>query len=192
MYAYCENNPVNRVDPSGTIAPAIPVVAGVVAFVLLTIAAGVILLNPASQKSITAGISKMVDSVNRGFANIIDRIQEIPKAEEKEKDITTTPSKPSPTVIYRYYASKTENLAPRPDVDYDGLSFSTRPPRPGVPAVVTTIEEVNATGTLMAFPTSRSHVLVVPVNGTVKQWMDQGQSSIWSRQLSSIVVEWDG
>ena len=53
-------------------------------------------------------------------------------------------------------------------------------------------EQVNATGFLTAIPTGGAHVTVIPTNGTVNQWMSQGQSSIWSQTLSFIVVEWDG
>lgn len=93
-------------------------------------------------------------------------------------------------MIYRYYSSKNENLAPRQGIDYDGLSFSTKPPRPGVSAVVTTVEQVNFTGMLKATLNEGTHATITPVNGTVEQWMKQGQSSIWTRVLSAIVVEW--
>jgi len=53
-------------------------------------------------------------------------------------------------------------------------------------------EAINATGILRAVRTSSSHVLVIPTAGTVKQWMDQGQSSIWTKTFSYIVVEWNG
>ncbi len=43
-----------------------------------------------------------------------------------------------------------------------------------------------------AIQIGRSHVVIVPTNGTVIQWMDQGQCSIWSQTLSNIVIEWDG
>ena len=72
------------------------------------------------------------------------------------------------------------------------LSFRTNPPRPGISAIVTTIGEVNATGNLAAVPTGETHVVIIPTNGTVNQWMSQGQSSEWSQTLSLIVVEWDG
>ena len=203
MFAYCENNPVNRADPSGhswfyvlvacaavvvvcalaVVAAPVLAVAGVVtsvsavatgAFGLATVAAGV--------GAVAAGMS---------IAESIPKSKTASRSKAKEKDITTTKPK-SATPIYRYYSSKTENLAPRPGKDYDGLSFSTIPPRPGISAVVTTIEEINATGILMAMPTGGSHVTVIPTNGSVLQWMSQGQSSMWSQTLSAIVIEWDG
>ncbi len=105
---------------------------------------------------------------------------------------TLAPGPADPTVIYRYHLSKIENLSPRQNIDYDGLSFSTRPPRPGVRAVATTIEQVNATGILIAIPTGGTHVTIIPSNGSVEQWMRQGQNSLWSQTLSSIVVELGG
>ena len=44
-------------------------------------------------------------------------------------------------------------------------------------------------GVLRAIPTSPTHVLIVPVNGNVLDWMAQGMNSIWSQVLSDIVFE---
>ena len=82
-------------------------------------------------------------------------------------------------------------MSPRPKIDYDGLSFFTKPPRIGVSAVFTTIEEINATGILTAIADGGSHVVVIPTNRTVQQWMDQGDNSLWTKVLSSLVIEWD-
>ncbi len=95
----------------------------------------------------------------------------------------------SQTIIYRYYSTKSSNLVPRTGIDYDGLSFSTVPPsKRQYPAVKTTIEAINATGVLTVVQNG-SHVSVVPVNGTVSEWMNQGESSDWTQILSSIVIE---
>ena len=67
-----------------------------------------------------------------------------------------------------------------------------RPPKKGVSAVVTTIQQVNATGLLKVIYTGGTHYLVVPPNGTVIDWMNQGMDSIWSQVLSDVVVEWEG
>lgn len=67
--------------------------------------------------------------------------------------------------------------------------FSTKPPRPGVPAVVTTIEAINSTGALRAFSTGGNHVLVIPINGSVTTWMEQGEFSTWTNVLSNCVSE---
>ena len=52
------------------------------------------------------------------------------------------------TRIYRYYSTKDTNLSPRTGIDYDGLSFSSNPPKAGVKSVTTTIDQVNGTGHL--------------------------------------------
>ena len=83
-------------------------------------------------------------------------------------------------------------MAPRPNIDFDGLSFSTRPPRKGVKAVATTIGIVNSTGMLTAVPTGGTHITIIPTIGTVQEWMNQGHSSVWTQILSNIVIEWDG
>ena len=124
------------------------------------------------------------------IGNLFSKPKTKSDSKANEKDVAIRPT--VPTVIFRYHASKQENLAPRPGIDFDGLSFSTKPPRPGVSAVVTTIEEINSTGILMAIPTGGSHVIVVPTNAPVVQWMRQGQSSIWSFILSRTVTEWNG
>ena len=184
MFAYCENNPVNKFDPTGNFALtatlggiALWKIGGViVGAVTVLVIADTVAKNPPAIPSIS-----------------LPKINVKPKTDSKEKDLAPSIPKdpPKSTPIYRYYSSKTENLAPRPGKDYDGLSFSTTPPRPGVSSVVTTIEEVNATGILVAMPTGGSHVTVMPTNGTVLQWMEQGQSSTWSQTLSNIVIEWD-
>ena len=184
MFAYCENNPVNKFDPTGNFALtatlggiALWKIGGlIIGAVTALVIADTVAKNPPAIPSIS-----------------LPKINVKPKTDSKEKDLAPSIPKdpPKSTPIYRYYSSKTENLAPRPGKDYDGLSFSTTPPRPGVSSVVTTIEEVNATGILVAMPTGGSHVTVMPTNGTVLQWMEQGQSSTWSQTLSNIVIEWD-
>ena len=72
------------------------------------------------------------------------------------------------------------------------MSFSTKPPKNGISAIVTTIEEVNSTGVLMAVQNGSTHVTIRPTNATVLQWMNEGEASIWSQTLSWIVIEWDG
>ena len=105
---------------------------------------------------------------------------------------TKNESSNSQIILYRYYASKTENLSPRVGKDYDGLSFSTLPPRPGIKAVMTTVDAINATGILKAIPTSSVHYIIVPTNATVTEWMVQGQGSLWSYMLSTTVIEITG
>ena len=198
MFAYCLNNPVMYIDSIGyfgewfsefgkalketlnnwgtvyagiatstAIDGPLPIADAAAAFAAMTLTAVVV--------GISAYEASKADSVSISTTD--------------EKDVVKDNSKDLPIVIFRYYSSKTKNLAPRKGVDFDGLSFSTKPPKPGVEAVVTTIEEVNATGILKAIPTGGTHVIIVPVGGTVLQWMEQGQSSIWTQMLSSVVTE---
>ena len=185
MFAYCLNNPINRIDPSGE-------------FALTATLGGMALWKIGAAFISLIGAVVLADTLAKNPPILpslsLPKTQTKPKTDSKPKDIAPTIPKDPPkyTTIYRYYASKTENLAPRIGKDYDGLSFSTKPPRRGVSAVVTTIEQVNSTGVLMAMPTGGSHVTVIPTNGTVIQWMEQGQSSTWSQALASVVFEWDG
>ena len=196
MFAYCGNNPVNKVDSTGEFAIAASVAISGLA--VATTILGVVLARKVSKDMprLIAGLRRMpkLSSIAKPLLEpgylVAPTLKTKSKAKEEEKDITGPSS--SPTTIYRYYSSKTENLAPRPNIDYDGLSFSTNPPRPGISAVVTTIEAVNSTGILQAIPTGGAHVVIIPTTGTVEQWMNQGQNSVWSKTLSSIVLEWDG
>ena len=93
------------------------------------------------------------------------------------------------TKIYRYGYDGPEKLVPTEnDVrnsDNSGLSFSTRP---ASGAAMTTIEEVNATGILIAVRDGRSHVSIYPINGTLAEWRDAGANSIWTQVLVNMVT----
>jgi hypothetical protein len=91
--------------------------------------------------------------------------------------------------ISRCYNAKDTNLSPRTGKDYDGLSFSSNPPKAGVKAVTTTIDQVNGTGHLKVNWTGGDHWVVVPTDTTVINWMYKGMASFWSRVLSGIVTE---
>jgi len=206
MFAYCGNNPVNCSDPSGqfwssvwnyakTVITEIGKAMSALAPAYAACGGLALLDGPAPFGDLLGVAGTALFSIGAVGVGVeqATRIYEKTKTKEKAKEkVAAITSEPSSTVIYRYYASKTENLSPRPKIDYDGLSFSTKPPRSGVSAVVTTIESVNATGILTAIPDGGAHVTIVPTNGTVNQWMDQGQSSIWSQTLAGIVIEWDG
>lgn len=55
--------------------------------------------------------------------------------------------------------------------------------------MLTTIEQVNATGILLAINDHGVHVTIIQTNGTVRQWMIEGGNSIWTQTLSLIVIE---
>ena len=188
MFAYCNNNPVNYVDYSGKLAIVddLPTLCAIFAcfFVVLCLVKDV-----TGDQVLGNLISDFVTQTADAVDNFVSSIKTFSdsKADEKE-GVNQNP--PSGTVIYRYYSSKTGNLAPRVGKDYDGLSFSTIPPINGKPYTVTTIEQINSTGILIA-ERQGTHVSVRPTNGTVLEWMYQGMNSIWSKTLSSIVVEWE-
>ncbi len=191
MFAYCGNNPVNRIDPSGEVWWLL-FADDIFQLALLTLCTiGVVWLaqDAAGDQILGNLFSDIVTQTAKAVDNFVDGIKSFSdsKADEKEE---VNPNPHSGTVIYRYYSSKTENLAPRVGKDYDGLSFSTIPPTNGKPYTVTTIEQINSTGILIA-ERQGNHVSVRPTNGTVLEWMYQGMNSIWSKTLSNIVVEWE-
>ena len=185
MFAYCGNNPINYSDCSGA-SPTAVIEEG-----LKYVVALLAVLDAATPFLEAAAIIGTVFAVGAIALNATQK-------SEKEKakpvaDATTATQNSSDVVIYRYFASKTENLAPRSGRDYDGLSFSTRPPKPGVKAVQTTIGAVNATGILQATLDNKVHVTVKPKGtGTVAMWMAMGQNSPWTQALSLIVIEIEG
>ena len=199
MFAYCENNTVSRVDPTGhfwseiwefaktavteigkAIGVLLPAYAGcggaAVADGPLPIgdiigAAGAILL---TAGAIGYGIYQATQAPS---------ISSIPKAEEKEKDIAAP--LPLPTVIYRYGGTNPR----REKTKKTGLSFSTIP-KPG--AAVTTIEALNATGLVYAVRDGATHVSVRPIGRTMDDWISAGSNSVWTQAVKSVVIKWDG
>lgn len=103
----------------------------------------------------------------------------------KEKDRRI--KKPAPIYIYRYNGTNPGNLIPMAKDKNTGLSFSTIPPINNKTAAVTTIEEVNSTGNLIAVQDGPSHVSIKPRNGTMSDWIKAGTNSIWTKTLKRIV-----
>ena len=186
MFAYCDNNPVNCGDHTGT--QALPFIntletdagsagggGGAITFYLLY--------------WLLELFEKCVDSFTAPAPAISSPRINTDTDEEERIKAAEKSSAPTVTVIYRYHSTKTSNLAPRAGIDFDGLSFSTIPPSANqYPAVMTTIEAVNATGVLSAVRVG-THVSIIPTTGTVGQWMAEGQNSLWSQALSLIVIE---
>ena len=198
MFAYCGNNPVNRVDPTGQFWKE------------LLDAFTQTIQQASGYFAVAAGVSQ-VDTLAPGPADVVSGVLllggvllcagiatytvitaptpsiSIPKTEEKAEVIPTTPS--SSTVIYRYGGTNPGNLTPKAKDKYSGLSFSTVP-MPG--AATTTIEALNATGVVYAVKDGPTHVSVRPVGATMEDWINAGSGSIWTQAVKSVVIKWGG
>ena len=197
MFAYCNNNPVNRIDPYGhfwqelwnAFTQAVQQASGVFA-----LAGGVTQIDspvPGPADLVGAAIAGVTLLVCAGIAiytvaTTPSPTISVPKAEEK--DITVPPPS-SQTVIYRYGGTNPGNLTPKEKDKYTGLSFSTVP-KPG--AAMTTIEALNATGVVYAVKDGATHVSVKPIGGTMEDWINAGSSSHWTQAVKSVVIKWDG
>ena len=75
-----------------------------------------------------------------------------------------------PTFIFRMGSGNGRNLTPRPNIDWDGLSYQLTPPIGSF--TITAMELVNATGVLSAREDRPRHVAVMPVPATrMTEWM---------------------
>ena len=88
-------------------------------------------------------------------------------------------------IFNRYNGTNPGNLTPRAKDKNTGLSFSTIPPINNKTAAVTTIEEVNSTGNLIAVQDGPSHVSIKPRNGTMSDWIKAGTNSIWTKNIKA-------
>ena len=208
MFAYCGNDPINRIDRKGqfwgsiwnfartavtetgkamgAMAPAYAGFGGVAlgdgflpfGDIVALIGAGLI----------TVGAVGMGVSIAAKTSSL-----SISKAEEKSDAVPLVP--PVTIFIYRYGGTNPGNLTPsQRDVDLypitgKGLSFSTVP-KAG--AAMTTIEALNATGVVYAVCDGVGHVSVHPIGGTLEDWHNAGSSAIWITAVKSVVVKWNG
>ena len=211
MYAYCGNEPVNRVDPTGLIFEEI---FGAIEDFFSSIGEGIAAMAPAYAGCATAAAADgplpigdvigatVAIAITAGVAGyeIGERICTLfdskveTKEKEKEKDITMGPPQ-LPTFIYRYGGTNPGNLTPsQRDIALyaatgKGLSFSTVP-KPG--AAMTTIAALNATGVVYAVYDGANHVSVFPIGGSLEDWYNAGPSSAWTAAVKAVVVKWDG
>ncbi len=176
VFAYCANNPVMFKDDSGEFVISISIGIGS----LLTWAAYGI----ATAVGVGAGVAigtAVGNNIRRSTTYVDTRSDS--KAKEKDRRI----KKFAPIYIYRYNGTIPGNLTPRAKDKNTGLSFSTIPPINNKTAAVTTIEEVNSTGNLIAVQDGPSHVSIKPRNGTMSDWIKAGTNSIWTKTLKQIV-----
>ena len=202
MFAYCGNNPVNRVDHTGqfwseiwefakTAVSEIGKAMGVMSPAYAGCGGVAVADGPLPFGDIVAAAGAALLTVGAIGYGIYQATQapavSIPKAEEKAEATPAPP--PTPTVIYRYGGTNPGNLTPKAKDKYTGLSFSTVP-MPG--AAVTTIEALNATGVVYAVQDGPTHVSVRPVGATMEDWINAGSGSIWTQTVKSVVIKWDG
>ena len=205
LFAYCGNNPVNRVDYGGNffaelwdfaqaaaseIGKAIGVMSPAYAGCGgVAVADGPLPFGDIAAISGAALIT--VGAIGYGIyqaatAPAAIAVPEI-KLEVKEKD-GVLPGKPL-TTIYRKGGSNPGNLTPREKdlLDTRGLSFSTFP----YPICVkTTIEELNATGLVYAVQDGATHISVYPVGGSMQDWVEAGANSAWTQAVKSVVSKY--
>ena len=188
MFAYCENNPVNKFDPTGNFALtatlggiALWKIGGlIIGAVTALVIADTVAKNPPSLPSISL---PKIESKSESDSDTKDLAPAIPKDSTKKE-----------TVIYRYGDTNPGNFVPscRDVVTNSGLSFSTIPPPLGCKAAVTTIEALNATGVVRAYQDRIGHVRVDPVVGTLADWRAGGSKHPCTIAVKSVVVKWDG
>ena len=186
MYAYCNNNPINYLDPTGH--SAIGTALYVIAMSIAT--------NPQAIDSTVSTIAGAITAIGGIISSPIDKLTSSTKAVSKSASnvasvakVASSNKSQSDTTIYRYGGANPGNLTPK-EKDYGtGLSFSTIP-KPG--AVQTTINTINSTGILYAIQDKPTHVSVYPIGGTVEGWHNAGPTSVWTQTLKSIVIKWDG
>ena len=194
MFAYCGNNPANRIDPNGHFWSEI---WEFVKTAVSEIGKAINAMSPAYAGCGGAAVADgplpigdaigLVGAVALTLGAIGYGIYQAAKA--PSISISKTDTESSPTVIYRYGGTNPGNLTPREKDKYTGLSFSTVP-MPG--AAMTTIEDLNATGLVYAVRDGVTHVSVRPIGGTMDDWINAGSSSIWTRAIKSVVTKWDG
>ena len=190
LFTYCINNPVMYSDPHGD-------VPGVLSAVYLLFKIGIAITGALLALDLAAAIEEDLPEVRGGKGKIIPFRPTDPEQSPEPApppvvpfvSPTSPPEKKEPTVIYRYGGTNPGNLTPREIDKNTGLSFSTIP-KAG--AAMTTIEAINATGVLYAVKDKATHVSVYPVGGSMKDWINEGSNSIWTKTLKSIVVKWDG
>lgn len=188
MFAYCSNNPITKSDSSGEfwLTATICGIAVWKICAVIVAAVGAAMITNAAIKSISTSASSSYPRYPTQTA----KAKAVSKAKEEEVVIAAGGS--HSTRIYRYGKSNPGNLTPKQKDAATGLSFSLIPPPPGVPAVETTIEMVNSTGVLLAIQDHPGHVSIIPLGGTMQDWIDIGSNSIWTTTLKSIVVRWEG
>ena len=183
MFAYCGNNPVIRHDPTGQFGLT-ATIFGIAIWKIGVAVAGLAITYFAVRTIVrnipTSSVFSWAKATPREKSNEKENAKAVPKQQWEG------------TTIYRYGKTNPGNLTPKQKDATTGLSFSTIPPPPGVPAAVTTLEALNATGVVVAIQDSPTHVSVRPVGASVQAWIDAEPSSVWTLAVKTVVIKWDG
>lgn len=155
MFAYCNNNPINRYDPFGEGLRELVhfsdfICAGLLALTALIIPQVVELPTVSLPRS---PVESSFKSAAEAMAKKASQAEELAPARIKNSQ--------NETKIYRYGGSNPGNLTPKEkDVkNGGGLSFSTVPREE---CVETTIEAINATGIVYAVQDGLTHGQCIP------------------------------
>ena len=205
LYAYCNNNPVMFVDPSGNFALSL----GSALYGLALAVTALVAVNETveSLPPLPANPQELLPLI--GVIDIEDHLEDLQDILKKKliKDIVTKTrdavaaskdvvvekdiAKPLPpdTVIYRYGGTNPGNLTPKFKDRGNGLSFSLTPPISGE-AAVTTIGAINSTGVVWAVRDGVNHVSVRPIGATTLDWIGAGSNSVWTKAVKSVVVRY--
>lgn len=203
MFAYCNNNPIIYVDPTGEQhiqyagggynSPSSFAFGGGAGSGAGGASGGAVvvqhisIIKPVAVVGGTIGfggglvLSYCVSEVEAVRKEVIE-INKQKKHSKENDDIT----------IYRHGGTNPGNLKPSYN-DYlhkSPMSFSTQPQGN---SWKTTIGKINSTGVLIAKQDNKYHVSVSPIGGTIEEWRDQGVNSIWTQALLSVCekVKWD-
>lgn len=189
MFAYCSNNPVMFIDPSGEDAIVLPAI-GVVGLVLCVVAVLFIAFVAITMPPITLpGTITFPQYEELDFSKSKELVDVQVEVDVEEKD-EVSPS--SDVLIYRYgdcfYPDSkdmftfNENLMP-------GVSFSLTPPISSTtPYSVTTLNTINNSGVFTAVIDGKNHVSVRPtgVFGSIESWYYDGENHPYTHILRSL------
>ena len=96
MFAYCGNNPINRMDPSGQVFIEVAALYSFAKFALAVIGATAVTYTVASNPNVQRGFTSLLETIAIGIQNLFTPSKSETKDKADEKDtITTPPVKPN-------------------------------------------------------------------------------------------------
>jgi RHS repeat-associated protein len=175
-FAYCLNNPVMRVDPSGMASVAVAIGLKELLWGLGTLLVAVAVQAwskaqpaPAPRYNNPPPGTPAPNLPPNNISTFPPFPYKIPDSFPLPAPAATPAPTSSGTPIYRGGGFTLMNLTPRPGIDTRGLSFYLS--APGGQYVTTTVEAVNATGVLEAVIDGYNHASVRPRNITeLSEW----------------------